>query len=366
MSFGWDSSVIGGVIVLDPFIQDFGLGAKDSVESANLSANIVSTLQAGCFLGALLASPLTDRFGRKWCLIGISLVIIVGIIMQAAANGNLGPMYAGRFISGVGVGAASTINPIYVSENSPRAIRGLLTGLYQLFIVTGGMIAFWINYSVSIHMTGKIQYIFPLAIQALPAALLCGCMLLCHESPRWLARQDRWEDTKRVLARIRHLEPTHPYVEEEFKEIVDQLEHERQLIGDATFWNLQREMWTIKGNRNRVLISIILMICQQMTGTNAINTYAPTIFKNLGLKGTSVSLFSTGIYGIVKVTSCICFLLFMADSLGRRRSLLWTSIAQGLAMFYIGLYVRISPPVEGDTVPPAGYFALVCIFLFAA
>ncbi len=56
----------------------------------------------------------------------------------------------------------------------------------------------------------------------------------------------------------------------------------------------------------------------------------------------------------------------MADSLGRRRSLLWSSIAQGLAMLYIGIYVRVSPPVAGQPVPPAGYFALVCIFLFAA
>ncbi|KAH6853106.1 general substrate transporter [Chaetomium sp. MPI-CAGE-AT-0009] len=367
MSFGWDSSVIGGVIVLDPFVKDFGLGDPKSPASANLAANIVSTLQAGCFLGALVASPMTDRFGRKWCLIGVSMIIIVGIIMQAAAAGNLGPMYAGRFLAGVGVGAASTINPIYVSENSPRAIRGLLTGLYQLFIVTGGMIAFWINYSVSIHFpVTKIQYILPLALQALPAVLLCVCMLMCQESPRWLARKDRWEETKTVLSRIRNLPPTHPYIQDEFQEIVDQLEHERNLIGDATFWNLQREMWTIAGNRRRALISIILMICQQMTGTNAINTYAPTIFKNLGLTGTSTSLFSTGIYGIVKVTSCVIFLLFMADSLGRRRSLLWTSIAQGLAMFYIGLYVRIAPPKEGQDVPPAGYFALVSIFLFAA
>lgn len=366
MSFGWDSSVIGGVIVLPEFIKDFNLGDTKSVESANLAANIVSTLQAGCFLGALLASPLADRYGRKWSLVGVSFIITVGVIMQAAAGGNLGPMYAGRFIAGVGVGGASTINPTYVSENAPRAIRGLLTGLYQLFIVTGGMIAFWINYSVAIHFQGKAMYIFPLAIQALPAALLCLSMLLCQESPRWLARQDRWEETKSVLSRIRHLPPTHPYIQEELREIVDQLEHERQLIGDATFWNLQREMWTIAGNRKRVLISITLMICQQMTGTNAINTYAPMIFQNLGLTGYKTSLFSTGIYGIVKVLSCVCFLLFMADSLGRRRSLLWTSIAQGLAMFYIGLYVRISPPKPGAEVPPAGYFALVCIFLFAA
>ena len=234
--------------------SDYGL-TGNKVAVANLSSNIVSTLQAGCFLGCLLAWPLTNRFGRKWCLVGISMVIIVGIIMQSAASGNLGAMYAGRFISGIGVGAASTINPIYVSENAPRAIRGLLTGLYQLFIVTGGMIAFWINYSVSINMSGKTQYIFPLAIQALPALLLGVCMSLCNESPRWLATQDRWEDTKRILSQTRNLPPDHPYIEEEFQEIVDQLEFERRLIGDATTWNLLKEMFTIPGNRKRALIS---------------------------------------------------------------------------------------------------------------
>lgn len=366
MSFGWDSSVIGGVITLPTFIDDYHLGTAGSVAEANLAANIVSVLQAGCFVGAIAAFSLTDKFGRKWALIWMSWLILAGVIMQAAASGQLAPMYIGRFISGLGVGAASAINPLYVSENAPRAIRGLLTGMYQLFIVTGGMIAFWINYSVSIHMSGKTMYIFPLAIQALPAVMLCGCMLLCNESPRWLARQDRWEEAKAVLARLRNLSPTHPYLEEEFQEIVDQLEHERELIGDATPWNLQKEMWTIKGNRNRALISIMLMICQQMTGTNAINTYAPTIFKNLGITGTSTSLFSTGVYGIVKVCSCIAFLLFLADSLGRRRSLLLSSVGQAFCMFYIGLYVRISPPVAGEPVSAQGYVALVCIFIFAA
>ncbi|RKU43743.1 hypothetical protein DL546_005985 [Coniochaeta pulveracea] len=271
MSFGWDNSVIGGVIELPSFKEDYGLaGDANKVRVANLSSNIVSVLQAGCFLGSLLAWPLTDRFGRKWCLVGTSMLITVGIIMQAASNKNVGTLYAGRFFAGVGVGSASTINPTYVSENAPRAIRGLLTGLYQLFIVTGGMIAFWINYSVSIHFPHtKVQYIFPLAIQALPAVLLGVCMLLCHESPRWLARQDRWEDTKRILALTRNLPLTHPYIEEEFQEIVDQLDYERRLIGDATFWNLFREMWTIAGNRKRGIISILLMICQQMTGENS-------------------------------------------------------------------------------------------------
>jgi hypothetical protein len=148
--------------------------------------------------------------------------------------------------------------------------------------------------------------------------------------------------------------------------MAEQLDNERRLIGGSTFMDLQREMWTIKGNRNRALLSIGLMVCQQMTGTNAINYYAPLIFEDLGISTTTSSLFATGIYGVVKMVTCGAFLLLAADSLGRRRSLLWTSIAQGLAMFVIGFYVRFDPPIKGATIPPVGYFALTCIFLFAA
>lgn len=73
----------------------------------------------------------------------------------------------------------------------------------------------------------------------------------------------------------------------------------------------------------------------------------------------------TDCYVQVKMTMCACFLIFAADSLGRRRSLLWTSIAMGCAMLYVGLYVRIKPPVKGADIPGAGYMALVCIYLFA-
>lgn len=364
MSFGWDSGVIGGVINLPSFIDAYGLKGDD-VAKANLEGNIVSVLQAGCFVGALAAFWLCDALGRKWSLVGSAAFTFTGVVMQAAASGHLEPMYIGRFISGLGVGAASVVNPIYVSENAPRAIRGLLTGLYQLFIVTGGMIAFWGNYAVSVHQSGHSQYITPLAVQGIPAVLLFVLMLISNESPRHLARKDRWEEARMVLRTVRNLPEDHPYLVEEFREICDVLDYEKRVMGDATFKTLQKEMWTVATNRKRAILSIVLMICQQMTGTNAINTYAPTIFKNLGITGTTTSLLSTGVYGIVKVLSCTAFLLFMADSLGRRRSLLVSSVGQAFCMFYIGIYVRISPPIEGEAISGAGYFALVCIFVFA-
>jgi hypothetical protein len=103
-----------------------------------------------------------------------------------------------------------------------------------------------------------------------------------------------------------------------------------------------------------------------MTGNNAINYYAPQIFANLGLSSNSSSLFATGVYGLVKMAACATFLFFLADSLGRRNSLLWSSIAMGLAMFYEGFYVRFDPPVKGAALSGAGYFAITCIYLFAA
>lgn len=84
-----------------------------------------------------------------------------------------------------------------------------------------------------------------------------------------LARQDRWEDATRVLSTVRNLPPEHPYLMEEMQHIADQLEEENRMIGGAGFKSLMKEMWTIPGNRRRALVSVGVMISQQMTGTNA-------------------------------------------------------------------------------------------------
>ena len=103
-----------------------------------------------------------------------------------------------------------------------------------------------------------------------------------------------------------------------------------------------------------------------MEQTNAINYYAPVIFSNLGITGNSQSLFATGVYGIVKMCSCAIFITFLADTLGRRWSFVWTGFFMGFAMYYLGFYGRFDPPKAGAAIPPAGYVALVMVYLFAA
>lgn len=72
---------------------------------------------------------LTDRYGRRWSLIVTGFLTTIGVIMQAASSstGNFAAMFVGRFVAGLGVGAASMLTPLYVSECAPRAVRGGLT-----------------------------------------------------------------------------------------------------------------------------------------------------------------------------------------------------------------------------------------------
>lgn len=92
-----------------------------------------------------------------------------------------------------------------------------------------------------------------------------------------------------------------------------------------------------------------MIVIMMLTG-GAQNYYAPQMFQELGMSSTKSSLFATGIYGVVKVVACLAFLIFAADSLGRRKSLLWTSIAMSISMFVIGAYMYVSPPIEGHPV----------------
>lgn len=367
MTFGWDIGAIGGVLAMQDTQDRFGYGDASQSTKDNNDQNIVSTLQGGCFVACFITPWITDRYGRRWCLFAVGIITSIGVIMQAAssATGNFAAMFVGRFVAGLGVGAASMLTPLYVSECAPRAVRGGLTSLYQLFIVTGTMLAFWINYGSLAHISGQAVFIVPLVLQAVPAVLLSVGMFFVPESPRWCAKQDDWEKCTAILSRLRNLSPDHTYLQNEVQDMAQQLDHERRLVGDTSTMTLLKEMWLVPSNRKRAIISIALMIAQQLTGVNAVNYYAPQIFKALGLDGDLVSLLATGVYGIVKVAGCLCFLLFAADSLGRRGSLLWTSAAQAVVMFIVGIYGRVQPPIEGNPITGFGIFAMACIYLWA-
>ncbi|KAB8222351.1 general substrate transporter [Aspergillus novoparasiticus] len=364
MLFGFDMGVIGGVLTMNSFKEQYGLIGKEDTVLANLESNIVSVIQAGSFLGALVSTYVANAIGRRLSLILSALILFVGVAMQASASGIIGAFYAGRFIGGVSIGIASSVCPIYIAENAPRGIRGLLTGFYQLTLVFGLTLAFWINYGCERHLTGKEQFIIPLSLQAFPAVILLVGMLLANESPRYLAM--KWpERAPHVLATLRGLPEDHPYMIEELNNLRLQLEEESQ-HSESSRWSLLKKSFSKKSYRRRSILCITLMMWSNMTGTNAMTYYSPTIFASVGLSSSSVGLFATGIYGIVKFIACGIFIVFVSDTLGRRKSLLWTGIVQGIMLFYVGFYVQFDTISENAPITPQGYIALIAIYLFAA
>ena len=108
MLFGWDTGLIGGILTLPSFQKSFALD-KHSRNFSSLQGNIVSVLQAGCFLGAL-SSFISDKFGRRTALFIADSIFLIGSVMQTCSGLNtksLSLLYAGRVVGGFGVGLIS-------------------------------------------------------------------------------------------------------------------------------------------------------------------------------------------------------------------------------------------------------------------
>lgn len=179
---------------------------------------------------------------------------------------------AGRVINGLSVGIESAQVPVYISEISPPSKRGRLVGSQQWAITWGILIMYYISFGCS-YIGGKTVdtystavFRIPWGIQMVPAILLFLGMLLLPESPRWLARKDRWEEAKDVLALVHGKgDPNSPFVIAEMNEIGEMCEFERE-NADVTYFELFAPKML-----NRTLIGLFTQIWSQLTGMNVMS-----------------------------------------------------------------------------------------------
>jgi MFS family permease len=139
---GYDSAFIGTTLALPSFVDEFKLDEMDPDYLALTKSNIVSVYQAGAFFGSFGAYASSYYLGRRLSLLVWVLVFILGAGMMLGANSDrgLGLIIGGRVLAGLGVGAASNMVPIYISELSPPAVRGRLVGIYELGWQIGGLV----------------------------------------------------------------------------------------------------------------------------------------------------------------------------------------------------------------------------------
>ncbi|KAI0766716.1 hypothetical protein BC629DRAFT_1716023 [Irpex lacteus] len=336
--YGWDIGLIGGVLALPSFKSYFGIDKLSSSASADLSGNIVSVLQGGCFFGALFTGYLSSKFGRKPMLLVSGVLYMIGSLIQSIIGlgsseaVGLRVFYFSRFLAGLGVGMVSALVPSYVSESVPKSIRGRCTGMIQLANNIGIMLSFWVNYSASLNFKpdDNMQWRMPLIIQLVPGAIFLVLMSFQPESPRWLVEHGFYDRAARSLAFSSGSHPDDIGVQVTLEEIKADFEGKEQ----APLYKQLKMMGESRITALRCFIPSLVMFWQQATGTNAINYFSPTIFAGLGISGTTSGLFATGIYGVVKTISVALVLAFAVEGSVVRTSYVSLVAVYLYAVFY--------------------------------
>jgi SP family arabinose:H+ symporter-like MFS transporter len=326
--FGFDIAIITGA---GPFLsKTFEL---NSVEEGWA----YSSLLFGCIFGAAVAGRVTDIWGRKRILIFVALTFALTSVWSALAT-DLTTLVIARIAGGLAVGAASIAAPIYISEISPTKYRGSLVSMYQLFIMTGILISYLINYLL--HDIGPNNWRWMFATGVIPSVIFLIMLFFVSETPRFLYLKGRKLEALKILERI----GGENYAQIELVEISHSINQSsvgfRMLLDPS----IRKIMWVGFG----------LAVFVQLSGINTIIDYAPKIFSSAGW-GMDTGLFATFGLGIVNFLSTWISVL-LVDKYGRR--LLYIIGSAGMTVSLGGL------AIAGITGHFLGIIVLMLIVLF--
>jgi MFS transporter, SP family, sugar:H+ symporter len=316
--FGYDSGAINGT-------QD-GLKSAFQLSDEGLGFTVGSLL-LGCMAGSFLAGRLADALGRRNVMMLAAILFLIGAIIQGFAHEQLIFVIA-RFMGGMAVGAASVLSPAYISEVAPANIRGRMTTIQQIMIITGLTAAFVVNYALA-HSAGKSTEIFwggyeawrwMYWMQAVPAAVFLAALFFIPESPRYLVSKGRDAEAKAVLGRLfgqGSSETKLADIRASFNE-----DH-RPRLGDV--------MASGTIFRPIVWAGLLLAVFQQLVGINVIFYYGATLWQSAGFTEDQSLLINIG-SGVVSIAICF-FTAAFVDRIGRKPLLLIGSLGMAVTLF---------------------------------
>ncbi|KAL4745935.1 hypothetical protein BDW72DRAFT_207785 [Aspergillus terricola var. indicus] len=342
---GVDEGLVSGAFNSRDFQTYINYKSYSEVEQANIKGNVSAMVQIGSVGGALFAFLVCDRIGRIWATRLLCVVWILGIAIFLANGGNLGAVYAGRFIAGLGVGATVVVGPIYLSEIAPASIRGLCTCVFSGFVYLGIVFAYFANYGCEVNLGDEThnRWLVPTSLHIMFAGVIFLLSFLQYESPRYLIKRGQVEKATSNLSRLCHLPPDHEYLVHEITSIRRAHEAELEATMGTGPIGVIKEIFLIPSNLYRIYLSFMCQILSQWTGAGSITLYATDLFHLLGVTGSNTNLLVTAVFGIVKLIAAIICALFLVDVIGRKRSLLLGIALQAISMVYVAGFLTAVP-----------------------
>lgn len=288
---------------------------------------IVSVYYLGCTLGAIIASYLADKEGRKFsifiCLattsFGNILMFISGLSMSGSSPWNgaaIACMLVGRVIMGLGVGGIDAVIPVYSSELSSDGARGRALAQEFQMNIFGLVMAYGINLGVTIGLgkTNEWAWRIPIIIMQLFPVLLISFSSRLPESPRWLISQSRKDDTKIALEEI--------YSKEDAKAKLEELQEANDNETEKTGY---KDMLLPGGSQyHPTIVTVMGQINQALTGYGAVSVYGPQIFELLGFETRMAEYLTLANY--IQYFGMMTFAWMSIDVLGRRKLMVWGAV----------------------------------------
>lgn len=335
--FGYDTGVISGAI--GPISEYFNLSPLEKGWA-------VSSVIIGCIGGALVSGRLSTALGSK------PVFLLAGLMFTASA---IGSSQAGTFesyiwwriLGGLGVGMASVMAPLYISEMSPGYLRGRTVSLFQQSVVIGQMVVFFANYFIAKGMTEtwilNHGWRWMLGSEALISILFILLIPFVPESPRWLVLKGRMHEARAVLARFYRAEAVE-------RTLITIQKSFQDSNGDK---QLKTTSLRSKGIIGVVAIGVFIAAAQQLTGINVVMYYAPDVLSTVTASSED-ALLQTSIMGVTFVGGNLLGMLLI-DKVGRRPLLVAGSLGSMAAMIFLGIVIKGGQP---------GISALIALIIY--
>lgn len=316
--FGYDSGAVNGT-------QE-GLRGAFALSEGGLGFTVGSLL-IGCFIGAFFAGTLADQVGRRNVMRLAAVLFLLAAIVQGLAGSQVVFVLA-RIAGGMAVGAASVLSPAYIAEVAPANIRGRMTTVQQIMIITGLTAAFLVNYalqqaagaSTNLFWGGIEAWRWMYLMQAVPAAVFLAALFFIPESPRFLVSKGRHDQAGAVLARL-------------FGEAVAKAKLQ-EIRGSFTADHRPRlSDVRAPGTLLRPIVwaGLVLAVFQQLVGINVIFYYGSTLWQLAGFTE-SDSLLINILSGAVSIAACFVTVA-LVDKIGRKPLLLIGSAGMTMTLF---------------------------------
>lgn len=325
--FGFDIAVISGIIL--PVKTQFQL-------TASQEGWFVSCALLGCIAGVAVSGTLSDHIGRKKVL-AIAAFLFLASAIGFAVSTTYPLLILFRVLAGMGVGVASNISPLYISELAPASRRGRLVTFYQLAITIGILVAYCSNLAIQRHATtsggaqeGWLHWLFVteywrgmFLVGVVPAAAFFALLAFVPESPRWLARFGQQTAALHILEKINGNKD----------EAATELKAILAVSADQANGGIRSLL-------KPPLLQLLVMACvltafSQFSGINAVIYYGPTILRASGIVANDTLLYQVMLGAANMLFTLIA--IWKVDSLGRRPLYLTGSICAAVALTLTGI-----------------------------